>query len=55
VNARYGRQTLRSGATLAASETPAMPRDDLPARRGAVLPGETRRQRLAIPRMTVVV
>lgn len=56
VNARYGRTMVTTAATLPLGAKPAMPRDLEPARRTAeALPGETRRRRLAIPRMTVTV
>ena len=55
INARYGRQTVRSATALCLAGKAAHDRDDVPSRRQQVLPGETRTQRLAIPRMSVVV
>ena len=54
VNARYGKQTVRSAASLFLADKPPMTRDDAPERRRTQqLRGETRQQRLAMPRMTV--
>jgi DNA polymerase IV len=55
VNERFGRQTVRSGACLFLAEKPHRPRDELPQRQTLALPGETRTQRLGIPRMSVKV
>jgi hypothetical protein len=56
VNTRYGKQTVRSATSLCLADQPAMTRDDAPERRRTQhLRGETRHQRLAIPRMTVQV
>jgi DNA polymerase-4/DNA polymerase V len=55
VNHQYGRRMVRSGATLPLEGKAAHSRDDAPERRQQVLRGETRTQRLAIPRMSVTV
>ena len=55
VNRHYGRQTVRSAASLPLAAKPRMERDAPPERRTALLPGETAQRRLAIPRMTVTV
>lgn len=54
VNERYGRYTVRTGAGLFLSGKPVAPREAPPERQGDVLPGETRRRRLGIPRLTLV-
>jgi DNA polymerase-4/DNA polymerase V len=54
VNARYGRQMVRSAATLGLADKPPVARDAPPDRRAHQrLPGETATQRLGIPRLTM--
>lgn len=53
VNERYGRYTVRTGAGLFLSGRPVTPRESAPERQAEVLPGETRRHRLGIPRLTL--
>lgn len=55
INERYGRYTVQTGTGLLLPRKPVMSRDARPPRQEALLPGETRRQRLGIPRMTVKV
>ena len=53
VNARYGKHTVCMATALYMQSRPPSSRDAAPARRGAAMPGETARQRLAIPRWTI--
>ena len=55
VNQRYGRQALSSANQLVLAAKTQRDRDDIPARRRTILPGETARRRLAIPRLTIQV
>ena len=53
LNAKYGKHTVHSGATLFLKDKEPDDRDDAPPRRDLTLPGETGRQRLAFPRMDI--
>ncbi len=51
VNKRYGKHTLSLAPSLFLERNRRTGRDDQPQRKSALLPGETRRQRLPIPRL----
>ncbi len=53
INHRFGKHTLRSGTSLFLPKKPKVARDDAPERRNLKFKGETPRQRLAIPRMSI--
>jgi DNA polymerase-4 len=53
LNHRYGKHTVRSGTSLYLPTKPKVARDDAPARRSESFKGETPRQRLAIPRLSI--
>jgi len=53
LNGRYGQQMVTPAAMMALRDKPAHARDAPPERHGALLPGETARRRLAIPRLTL--
>ena len=53
LNARYGQSTILPAATLASRFKVFHPRDAVPERQAALLPGETASRRLAIPRLTL--
>lgn len=56
INRRYGKHTVSSGTSLYLSQKEWNPRDDIPARRkGIVIHGETKRQRIGIPRWGIKV
>ncbi len=55
INGKLGKHTVRSGTSLFLAGQPRGDREDEPERRRHLLPGETARQRLALPRMTVTV
>ena len=55
INKRYGKHTLRSAVSLYMNGRPEHPRNAPPERRRLEMKGETTRQRLAIPRMSVKV
>jgi hypothetical protein len=51
LNERYGKHTLSLAPSLFLGRHRQTDRDDPPQRKSALLPGETRRQRLRIPRL----
>jgi hypothetical protein len=53
VNERYGKHALSLAPSLFLGQNRRTARDDQPQRKTALLAGETRRQRLAIPRLFV--
>jgi DNA polymerase-4/DNA polymerase V len=53
INARFGKHKVSSGASLGIVETPANDRTELPWRKLNLLPGETARQRLYLPRLDI--
>ena len=53
LNSRYGQNAVSPAATLDTRLKPWHPRDAAPERHAALLPGETLRRRLAIPRLTL--
>jgi hypothetical protein len=53
LNERFGKHTLSLGPSLFLDRHRRTDRDERPARKAALLPGETRRQRLAFPRLFV--
>ena len=55
INGKLGKHSVRSGTSLFLASQPRSHREDEPERRQHLLPGETARQRLALPRMTVTV
>lgn len=55
INGKLGKHSVRSGTSLFLAGQPRGHREDEPERRRHLLPGETARQRLALPRMTVTV
>jgi len=55
INHRFGKHTLCAGTALFLPAKPKVPRDDNPARRALTFKGETARQRLAIPRLSITV
>jgi DNA polymerase-4/DNA polymerase V len=55
INKRYGKHTVCSGACLFLDRRQQTARDALPARRARSMPGETARQRVALPRADIVV
>jgi hypothetical protein len=50
INARYGKYTLSSAASLFLPPNPSSPRETPPQRWNLRFPGETARRRLAVPR-----
>lgn len=55
VNEQYGKHTLRSAVSLFLENRPPGEREAAPANRRLVMPGETARRRLAIPRWSLAV
>ena len=55
VNGKYGKHTIRSATSLLLAARNTDSREDAPSRHADLLPGETPRQRLAMPRMSVCV
>ncbi|MBI2439923.1 MAG: DNA polymerase IV [Lentisphaerae bacterium] len=55
VNERFGKHTLSLGSCLFLERHRQTERDERPVRKAALLPGETRRRRLAIPRLFIKV
>jgi len=55
INRKYGKHALCSASALFLKDKPENSRDTAPPRRDLTLPGETPRQRLAIPRMCIAV
>ena len=53
INHQFGKHTVRSGTSLFLPTQPKVARDDIPIRRQESLKGETPRQRLGIPRLSV--
>jgi DNA polymerase IV len=53
LNERFGKHTLSLGPSLFLDRHRRTDRDERPARKSALLPGETRRQRLAFPRLFI--
>ena len=53
VNHRFGKHTVRSATSLYLPTKPKVARDDIPARRQESFKGETPRQRLGIPRLSI--
>jgi DNA polymerase-4/DNA polymerase V len=55
VNRRHGKHTLSLGPSLGLQRHPVTVRDEKPWRRMHLLPGETKRRRLGIPRLAIKV
>ncbi len=55
LNERFGKHTLSLGTSLFLDRHRRTERDERPARKSELLPGETRRQRLAFPRLFIKV
>jgi len=55
INARYGKHTLSLGTSLFLDQHRCTERDDTPSRKTRLLPGETRRQRLNLPLLSLPV
>lgn len=55
LNERFGKHTLSLGPSLFLDQHRKTARDEHPVRKSALLPGETRRQRLTFPRLFVKV
>ncbi|MBT8042225.1 MAG: DUF4113 domain-containing protein, partial [Pontiella sp.] len=55
INARFGKHKVCTGTSLGIVETPANDRTELPWRKLNLLPGETARQRLYLPRLDIKV
>ena len=55
VGERFGKHKLALGTSLFLGRHRVTERDDVPARKNELLPGEMTRQRLALPRMNVTV
>ncbi len=55
INARFGKHKVSTGASLGIADTPANDRTELPWRKLNLLPGETDRQRLYLPRLNIKV
>ena len=53
INHQFGKHTVRSGTSLFLPAKPKVARDDAPTRRQESFKGETPRQRLGIPRLSV--
>jgi DNA polymerase-4/DNA polymerase V len=53
INARFGKHKVCTGTALQIRDTPANDRTELPWRKQNLLPGETDRQRLYIPRLNI--
>lgn len=53
INARYGKHKVSMATSLLITNTPKSARDELPWRKLNLLPGETERQRLYIPRLNI--
>lgn len=53
INGQFGKHKVNSGASLAVVDTPANDRTELPWRKLNLLPGETARQRLYLPRLDI--
>jgi len=51
INRRYGKHTLRAASTLFLAQARPTARDELPWRKQALLPGETFRRRVHLPRL----
>jgi len=55
INKKYGKHKVCSATSLYLNNKPKNSRDDIPARRNVTVKGETIRQRLAIPRLSIKV
>ncbi len=55
INARFGKHKVFSGAALGIADVPANDRTELPWRKMNLLPGETARRRLYLPRLNIKV
>ncbi|MBT3192851.1 MAG: DNA polymerase IV [Verrucomicrobia bacterium] len=55
VNHKFGKHTVCAGTALFLPSKPKVARDDIPTRRQESFKGETPRQRLAIPRLSITV
>ena len=55
MNERYGKHKLSLGSSLFLNNHRKTARDALPWRKGALLDGETARQRLKIPRLSITI
>ena len=55
INARFGKHKVASGASLGIKDVPANDRAELPWRKLNLLPGETARKRLYLPRLDIKV
>jgi DNA polymerase-4/DNA polymerase V len=55
VNARYGKHKIGTGQALFLDQHPRTDRDEQPARKKELLPGETARRRVGLPRLDIVV
>ena len=55
INRKYGKHTICSASSLFLNNMPKSRRDEPPPRRGLTLRGETPRQRLGIPRLSIAV
>jgi DNA polymerase-4 len=53
INTRFGKHKVSSGTALDIIKTPKKDRDELPWRKMNLLPGETPRQRLYLPRLNI--
>jgi hypothetical protein len=53
INARFGKHKVFSGAALGIADVPANDRTELPWRKLNLLPGETARRRLYLPRLNL--
>lgn len=53
INARFGKHKVFSGTALKISDAPKSDRSELPWRKLNLLPGETDRQRLYLPRLNI--
>ena len=53
INARFGKHKVFSGAALGIADVPANDRTELPWRKMNLLPGETARRRLYLPRLNM--
>ncbi|WP_372805935.1 DNA polymerase IV [Pontiella sp.] len=53
INARFGKHKVCAGTALQIRDTPANDRTELPWRKQNLLPGETDRQRLYLPRLNI--
>jgi len=53
INARFGKHKVHAGTALKIKDTPANDRSELPWRKMNLLPGETERHRLYLPRLNI--